>query len=400
MKITKVDVFRWETGINTPVGCRVYTDEGIYGDGEAALAYAKGNHAAFGALLDMAPMVVGMDPMENEIIWYKLFEKSFWAQNGGPAIYGAISAIDMALWDIKGKALGVPVYMLLGGKKNTRLRAYASQLQMGWAPGCLRDENGKVHPPRLRTPEDYAEVGKKAVAEGYTALKYDFIQVDKTAPYASFTRFGGLQSSYLIGMVEERMAAVREAVGPDVDILMEWHGDLDAVSAEQIAKAVEPYKPFCFEEPSLPFPGLTKEIHDRISVPIAHGERLYTRWQVAPFLENHSVQLLQPDLGTCGGITEGKKIADMAFTYDVGIQCHICASNFSIAPALQMEAAISNFVIHEHHVIFLQEENRRLALHDYQPVNGYYEIPDLPGLGNEWSEYALASAKNKVTISG
>ena len=86
MKITKVDVFRWETGINTPVGCRVYTDEGIYGDGEAALAYAKGNHAAFGAQLDMAPMVVAMDPMENEIIWYKLFEKSFWAQNGGPAM--------------------------------------------------------------------------------------------------------------------------------------------------------------------------------------------------------------------------------------------------------------------------------------------------------------------------
>ncbi len=398
MKITKVDIFRWETGINAPVGCRIYTDEGIYGDGEAALAYGKGSHSAFGALLDLAPLVVGMNPMENEVIWYKLFEKSFWAQNGGPAIYGGISAIDMALWDIKGKALGIPVHTLLGGKKNTKLRVYASQLQMDWGP--WQDEKGQFRITHMRTPEDYARAGQKAVAEGYTALKYDFIQVDKTAPYASFTRFGGLQSTYLLGMVEERLAAVREAVGPDVDILMEWHGDLDAVSAEQIAKVVEPYKPFCFEEPSLPFPGLTKEIRQRVSIPIAHGERMYNRWQVAPFLEDHSVQLLQPDLGTCGGITEGKKIADMAFAYDVGIQCHICASNFSIAPALQLEAAIPNFVIHEHHVILLQEETRRMALYDYQPVKGYYDIPDLPGLGNEWSEYALSTAKSKVTIPG
>lgn len=397
MKIVQVDVFRSETGINAPVGCRIYTDEGIYGDGEAALAYGKGSHAALGSLIDLAPLIIGMDPMENEVIWYKLFEKSFWAQNGGPAIYGGISAIDMALWDIKGKALAVPVYTLLGGKKNARLRVYASQLQTGWGP--WRDDEGKLSVPKMRTPEEYAEVGRKAVKEGYTAVKYDFLQVDKTAPYASFTRFGGIQSSYLLGMVEERLAAVREAVGPDVDILMECHGDLDAVSAAQLAKVIEPYNIFCYEEPSLPFPDLTKEIRERVHIPIAHGERLYTRWQVAPFLENHSLQLLQPDLGTCGGITEGKKIADMAYTYDVGIQCHICASNFSIAPALHLEAAIPNFVIHEHHVIQLQEETRRMALYDYQPVNGYYEIPDLPGLGNEWSEFALNTAKEKVTIS-
>ena len=396
MKITKVDVFRIESGINAPIGCRIYTDEGIYGDGEAALAYGRGSHAAFGCLQDLSPLILGMDPMEHEVIWYKLFEKSFWAQNGGPVIYGGISAIDMALWDIKGKALGVPVYLLLGGKKNQKLRAYASQLQMGW--GEWKDEEGNFRIRHMRTPEDYAEAGKKAVAEGYTALKYDFFQVDKTAPYSSFTRFTGLRDAYLLDMVEERLAAVREAVGPKVDILMECHGDLDAVSAVQLGKVIEKYGIFCYEEPSAPFPGISKAISDRTSMPLAHGERLYTRFQFAPFLENGSLQLLQPDLGTCGGITEGKKIADMAFTYDVGIQCHICASNFSIAPALHLEAAIPNFVIHEHHVIQLQEQTRRLALYDYQPKNGYFEIPDLPGLGNEWSEFALASAKEKITV--
>ncbi len=396
MKITKVDVFRIESGINAPVGCRIYTDEGIYGDGEAALAYGKGSHAAFGMLQDLAPMIIGMNPMEHEVIWYKLFEKSFWAQNGGPVVYGGISAIDMALWDIKGKFLGLPVYMLLGGKKNQKLRAYASQLQMGW--GEWKDENGNFLIRHMRTPEDYAQAGKKAVAEGYTALKYDFLQIDKTAPYQSFTRFVGLQSSYLLDMVEERLIAVREAVGPKVDILMECHGDLDAVSAAQLGKVIEKYNIFCYEEPTAPFPNISKAISDKTHLPLAHGERLYTRFQFAPFLENGSLQLLQPDLGTCGGITEGKKIADMAFTYDVGIQCHICASNFSIAPALQLEAAIPNFVIHEHHVIQLQEQTRRLALYDYQPKNGYFEIPDLPGLGNEWSEFALSSAKQKITI--
>ena len=378
------------------MGCRIYTDEGIYGDGEAALAYGKGSHAAFGMLQDLAPMIIGMNPMEHEVIWYKLFEKSFWAQNGGPVVDGGISAIDMALWDIKGKFLGLPVYMLLGGKKNQKLRAYASQLQMGW--GEWKDENGNFLIRHMRTPEDYAQAGKKAVAEGYTALKYDFLQIDKTAPYQSFTRFVGLQSSYLLDMVEERLIAVREAVGPKVDILMECHGDLDAVSAAQLGKVIEKYNIFCYEEPTAPFPNISKAISDKTHLPLAHGERLYTRFQFAPFLENGSLQLLQPDLGTCGGITEGKKIADMAFTYDVGIQCHICASNFSIAPALQLEAAIPNFVIHEHHVIQLQEQTRRLALYDYQPKNGYFEIPDLPGLGNEWSEFALSSAKQKITI--
>lgn len=397
MKITKVEIFRIETGINAPVGCRIYTDEGIYGDGEAALAYGKGNHAVYGMLKDLAPLIIGMDPLENEVIWYKLFEKSFWAQNGGPVVYGGISAIDMALWDIKGKYFNVPVYTLLGGKKNKKLRTYASQLQMDWGQWGDGIGHGAVA-ARRHTPEEYAEAGKKAVAEGYTALKYDFFQVDKTEPYNSFVRFGGIQAPYLLDMVEERLAAVREAVGPKVDILAECHGDLDAASAIQLAKIIEKYNIFCYEEPTIPFPKQTKAIAEKTNMPLAHGERLYTRWQFIPFFENGSLQLIQPDLGTCGGITEGKKIADMAHAYDVGVQCHVCASNFSIAAALHLESAIPNFVIHEHHVILLQEVNRRLALYDYQPVNGYYEVPDLPGLGNEWSEYALSTAVERTVI--
>ena len=138
MKITKVDILMGKTLTPTsddwrPVFCRVYTDEGIYGDGEAALTYVSGSSAAFALLQDYSKLIIGMDPMDNEVIWDMLHKCTFWGQNGGPVIFAAISAIDIALWDIKGKALNLPLYKLLGGKFRKELRCYASQLQLnGW----------------------------------------------------------------------------------------------------------------------------------------------------------------------------------------------------------------------------------------------------------------------------
>ncbi|MDR1970355.1 MAG: mandelate racemase/muconate lactonizing enzyme family protein, partial [Treponema sp.] len=137
---------------------------------------------------------------------------------------------------------------------------------------------------------------------------------------------------------------------------------------------------------------------DRIGIPIAHGERVYSRWQYAPYFENSSVQVIQPDLGNTGGITEGKKIADAAYVYDVSVQAHVCASPLSTAAAIHFEAAIPNFVIHEHHRVNLLKSNQELCIYDYQPVRGRFAIPELPGLGNEFSEKALAS-ETKVTVS-
>lgn len=405
MKITKVEVMQLQpnrtsteikdgklvakTDINwRPIVCRIYTDEGIYGDGEAALAYGIAAPAAFGMIKDLSTLIIGMDPLDNEVIWDKLYKQTFWGQNGGPVIFSGISAIDIALWDIKGKYFKVPVYKLLGGKKRDRLRSYASQLQFGW---------GAEFKPAVTT-EDYVRNAKCAVAEGYDAIKIDFFTYSpKDGSGFTEEERTRLLKPYYVDMVEERVGAVREAIGPNVDIIMENHSFLDAQSSIQIGRRVQKYNIFAFEEPNTPNPKTAKYISDSLQMPIASGERIYTRWQYAPYFEDQSLQLIQPDLGTCGGITEGKKICDMAYTYDISVQAHVCASPLSTAAALHLEAVIPNFAIHEHHVFNLQQYNKDLCIYDYQPVNGYFAIPELPGLGNELSEFALTHCE-KVTV--
>ena len=396
MKITKIDIFmedlpveQFKKGTWCPILCRVYTDEGIYGDGEAALAYGNAQNAAFGMVKDLAKLVIGMDPLDNEVIWDKLYKTTVWGQGGGPVVNAGISAIDIALWDIKGKYFNVPVYKLLGGKRRDNLRCYASQLQFGWS------DHGEV----MASTEDYVNVCKKAVDEGYDAVKIDFFTFDRDGrAFDKMEEMQRLLKPYYVQLVEERVAACREAVGPNVDIIMENHSRPDAQSAIQLGRAVQKYNIFYFEEPNTPTPKMNKFISDRLDMPIAQGERIYTRWQYAPYFENNSVQVIQPDMGNTGGITETKKICDMAYVYDVSVQIHVCAGPISTAAALHMECAIPNFVIHEHHRNCLYEANRKLAIYDYQPVNGKYKVPDLPGLGNEHSEYALTHYSAKETI--
>jgi galactonate dehydratase len=391
MKITSVDVMELKPRKDKnwrPIVCRVNTDEGVQGCGEAALAYGIGASAAFGMIRDLSGCIIGMDPLENEVIWEKLYKTTFWGQNGGPVVFSGISAIDIALWDIKGKFFNVPVYRLLGGKKREKLRSYASQLQFRWGDG--------VDP--AFAAEDYAAAAKHAVSEGYDAIKIDFFTYDRDGRILSSEDTTRLLKPYYLDLVEERIAAVREAIGPGVDIIMECHSFTDARSAIQIGKRAEKYNIFVYEEPTTPSPQLTKLVAESVDIPIASGERIYTRWGFAPYFENGSLALIQPDLGTSGGITEGKKICDMAYTYDVSVQVHVCASPLSVAAALQLEAVIPNFCIHEHHVINRATYNRELCVHDYQPIDGYMAVPELPGIGNELSEYALETAEI-VTVS-
>ncbi|MCR5229816.1 MAG: mandelate racemase/muconate lactonizing enzyme family protein [Solobacterium sp.] len=387
MIITKVEVMKLHTGQHfTPVVCRIYTDEGIYGDGEAALAYGYSRNAAYGILKDFAPLILGRDPFDSEIIWNELFGNTFWGNNGGPVTYSGISAIDNALWDIKGKALGLPVYKLLGGKRQEKLRTYASQLQYGWS--------GEYEV--MASAEDYADAARKAVGEGYDALKFDFFTFDRDGRVFTRNDTTTLRKRYYIDLISERMSAVRNAVGNDVDIIIENHSNTDARSAVQIAEALEPYRIFYFEEPTTATPEVTRFIRDRVNIPLASGERIYGRWQYAPYFENGSLDVIQPDVGTCGGLTEAKKIADMAQTYDVNVQVHACGSPLSTAAALQLECTLTNFVIHEHHRVALCDYMRRLCKYDYQPVDGQYAVPDLPGIGNELSEYALTHCDKEV----
>jgi galactonate dehydratase len=407
MKISKIDVMmlkpffqdRDNTSVETknvdwanfhkrcrPIVCRIHTDDGIYGDGEAAMLYGVGALASFGMLKDLAAMILGMDPFDNEVIWDKLYKQTYFAQNGGPIIYSAISAIDLALWDIKGKAFSVPVYKLLGGKKRSRLRCYASQLQFGWGP----------EPKPAYSTRDYVDNSLKALEDGYDAIKIDFFIYDKDGGTFTEEERTRLLKPYYLDLIEERVAAVREAIGRHVDLIVEAHSFTDAQSALQIGRRIEKYNIFYYEEPCTPFPKLGKYVKEHIHIPIGSGERIFSRWQYAPYIEDLSLQVIQPDLGNCGGITEAKKIADMAYIYDIGVQLHCCATPLSVAAALNFEGVIPNFVIHEHHVFQLLDYMKKFCIHDYQPENGFFSIPETPGLGNELSEYSLSNCDKFV----
>lgn len=394
MKIVKAEILHIQTGIAftsvkgthvlpwKPIILKLYTDEGIYGLGEVALAYGSASNAGAGILKDFVPGIIGMDPFDTEAIFNKLMKKTFWGQGGGTVIFGGMSAIDMACWDIKGKALNVPVYKLLGGSCRKDLRCYASQIQSDW---------GKER-RALSDTEDYREAALKAVAEGYDAVKVDLFQYDKNGVMWAYNLCGCLEAEF-IDMCVERMEAVRNAVGPRVDIIVENHAATDAGTSIQLAKAIEPYGVMYYEEPNTPLnPKVAKQIKEKINIPLAGGERIYSRWGYAPFFEDRSLDVIQPDLGTCGGLSEAKKIADMAHVYDIAVQAHACGSPVVNAACLHLEMALPNFIIHEHHRNMLTDPNIELCVYDYQPVNGRYTVPDLPGLGQDLTSRAYELA--------
>lgn len=395
MKITNIELLLIDHPLPTnygmphpwrPIIVKINTDEGIYGLGEVGVAYCVGATAAFGMTKDLAKMMIGRDPLKSEQIWNDMMKKTFWGQGGGTAVFGGMSGIDNALWDLKGKAMGQPVYQLLGGKYRDRLRTYASQIQLGW---------NKDIREALSEPEEYADAARKAVEEGYDAVKVDVLTWNKKRE--KMESYIGILPKEVADMAEDRIAAIRNAVGDNVDILIECHSYTDTVNAIQLARRYEKYNIMLLEEVNTSLnTALMKCVKDETYIPLAAGERIYTRWGYLPFFKDRSLDVIQPDLGTCGGITEGKKIVDMAHTFDITAQAHVCGSPIATATALQFEAAIPNFCIHEHHRNALMQPNIDLCIYDYQPHNGYYEIPDLPGIGQDLSEKAYAQATKVI----
>jgi len=393
MIITKVDIYMLDAGAQRasrrPVCCRVHTDEGIYGDGEAGIAFDYAAPSGIGMLQDLSRLIIGEDPMRVDALWEKLFKLSFWGQGGGPVVFAAMSAIDIALMDIKGKALNVPIYELIGGKYRDKVRCYASQLQFGW--------NDRIGPWGRK--EEYAEICQYAMEEGYDAVKIDFALYDRDGKETNFQDVEGFISYDLYEMVEERIVAIREACGK-LDIIMENHGRTDSISAIRLGELCDKYHMYCLEEPTtLLNTEFQSRVQKRIKTPIGSGERIYTRWQYLNFFRDNSIQLVQPDACNCGGITEGKKICDMAHAFDVKAQIHCAGGPISTAAALQLTAAITNFAIYEHHFRSTQPSIACLGKYDYQPVKGKYSIPDLPGLGQELSDFAIKTALAHVTVT-
>ena len=390
MKITSVDIIDVANDLQSstskwrPVVVKINTDEGICGYGEVGMAYGVGASAGFGMAKDLAKLTIGMDPMQNEAIWDKMQKKTFWGQGGGTVVSAGMSAIDIALWDIKGKALNVPVYQLLGGKCRDSVRTYASQLQFGWGKAKAKSI--------LVEPKQYADAALQALADGYDSIKVDVNEMDE---------FGNLKKRNLCGpqpqkvlrVGYDRLKAMREAVGPDVDIIVEAHALTDTTSAIQFGQMIEELGVFFYEEPVMPLnPKQMKKVADNVNIPIAAGERVYTRWGFRPFFEDGSLSVIQPDLGTCGGITECKKICDMAHVYDMTCQVHVCGGPIMTAASLHLEAAIPNFAIHELHRYALLEANTSTCKYDYLPKNGMYEIPNLPGIGQELTEECIKAS--------
>lgn len=394
MKIVSVDIIDVKNPLQSavakwrPVVVRINTDEGISGFGEVGMAYGVGASAGFGMAKDLAGIIIGMDPMETEKIWDKMQKKTFWGQGGGTVVSAGMSAIDVALWDIKGKALNVPCYQLLGGKCRDTLRTYASQLQFGWGDA----EKKEI----LTTPQQYAAAAEKALADGYDAIKVDVNEINEQ---------GGVKKSNLYGVFTDRelkvgykrLKAIREAVGDDVDIIVEAHALTDTASAIRFGRMIEELRISAYEEPVMNLNhGQLKEVKRNVNIPIAAGERVYTRWGFRPFFEEHIIDLIQPDLGTCGGFSEAKKICDMGHIYDTTCQIHVCGGPIMTAAALQLECAIPNFAIHELHRYALLDGNRATCKYDYLPKNGQYAIPDLPGIGQELTEKSIAESPKET----
>ncbi len=397
MKITSVNVIECKPNVMGKVICvRINTDhKDIYGYGEVGLSYGKAHYAGVGIARDFGELIVGMDPLKPELIWETIFRTTFWGLGGGTVINAGMSAIDTALWDIMGKAYGVPVYQLLGGKTNERIRAYASQLQFGWGPEHLF----------LTDPEDYAKATRDALEDGYDAIKVDPMGVTDEGKWAREAsnpnwKMRGKLSEKMLDTCYKRTEAMRKEGGDNLDIIIETHSYPDMNTGIQLGQRLEPLNIYYYEEPCNPLNVENMlEIHKALPhVALASGERIYTRWGFREFLEKHVLQVIQPDLTICGGISETKKICDMANIYDAAVQLHICGGPIATAASLQVEAVIPNFLIHEVHEGAIKKDMRDLGMYeDIKPVGGYYDVPDRPGIGQELSQKALDEAENVYT---
>ena len=287
MKVDTANIYLVTTGKLHPVVVELVTDEGITGIGEAAIAYGLGGTAAAGMIKDLAErMILGRDPSRIEALWSEMYDHSFWAKGGGAIVFAGISAIEQALWDIKGKALGVPVYELLGGKMRDEVRVYAN----GWYGAA-------------RTPAQLAQAAERPLRDGYRALKCYPLAAPDEHGLRHVTR--GMVDREFANLAFEKVKAVRAAVGADVEIMLDLSGGLTTAETIRLCRRFEELDIAWIEEPADPFDvGALEKIAERIDIPVAVGERIYTRYGFRKILEPQAADIVQPDVGNTGGIME------------------------------------------------------------------------------------------------
>lgn len=353
MKITEIKVYkvkpRW-------IFIKISTDEGIDGWGEM-ISGTKTETVVAGAY-EMGNRIVGRNPMEIERIWQELHRSFF---RGGPINGTIISGIEMALWDIKGKYYNAPVYELLGGAVRDNIMVYS------WIGGDR--------------PDEVVESALDRLNRGFKAIK-----MNATEELHYIDSFKKVQE------VVDRVASIRNKVGYDLEIGVDFHGRVHKPMAKVLAKELEPYKPMFLEEVVLPEnEEHFAEIAQHVSTPLATGERLYTRWQFKNIFKQGAIDIIQPDVALVGGILETRKIAAMAEAYDMAVAPHAPYGPIALAATLQVDACTPN--------VFIQEQslgihyNKGFDLLDFvknkemfQYKDGFVELPTKPGLGIEMNE--------------
>jgi galactonate dehydratase len=351
MKIVDVKSYVLGTAWRNLTFVRVITDEGLEGVGEVRMV----NHtdALSGYLAEAVPRyVIGHDPANVEDLVQRMYRNDY--ARAGEIAMSAIAVIEIACWDIMGQSLGKPVYQLLGGAVRDRIKAYAN----GWYTV-------------ERTPHEFHQAAERVIEKGYRALKLD--------PFgAGFYELDRAEKSKAVALVE----AVRDAVGPDSEILVEMHGRFNPATAVEIARELEPFKPSWIEEPVPPENlAALKKVAEKVSIPVATGERLHTRYDYRTLFELQATDIIQPDITQFGGLLETKKLAAWAEIYYVLVAPHNVGGPVSTASALHFAASTPNFKIQEHFNDFTEEWVKAAAPGNPEVVDGYFSLPQGPGLG-------------------
>ncbi|MEM7132515.1 MAG: mandelate racemase/muconate lactonizing enzyme family protein [Chloroflexota bacterium] len=361
MKIQSIKSFLVDSGSSKHwLFVKIETDDGLHGWGEAYTQLDR-DRAIDMHIQELTRYLIGRSPFEIKQFIFSAYT-DFAGKRGSMEFFCAVSGIEQALWDIVGKATEQPVYNLLGGKTRPKLRVYAN----GWGSA--------------EAPEEVAKRAKAVVAKGFTALKFD--------------PFPGPWRAYIDRSQEDeaidRVAAVREAVGPDVDILVEVHRRLAPMHAIRVAKAIESYAPFWFEEPvSAQDVDALAEVRQAISLPVVTGEELYTKNDFRDVFEKRAADILNPDVCNCGGILELREIGAMAETYHIAMAPHnYNSTTIGLAATLHASAGMPNFLITEYFVNF-EDVGREIAHEAFQVEDSNITLPDRPGLGIDLNEDAL-----------
>ena len=354
MKISKVTPMVLGTEWRNITYVKVETDEGLVGVGEARVV--NRDDAVWGYLQEAVPRyVLGEDPFDREKIVMRMFREDF--QRAGEIVMIGIALIELACWDIIGKATNQPVYRLLGGAVRDKIKAYAN----AW----YRVE---------RTPEEFHAAARKVVEKGYQALKFD--------PFgAGFYELDRAEKRRIVSLVE----AVRDAIGPDVEMLIEMHGRFNPATAIEMTRALAPYEPGWVEEPVPPDNlAALKKVSDAVSplgIPVATGERLNTMFDYRELFEKQAADIIQPDITAFGGLANAKRLAAWAETYYVLVAPHNVGGPVSTAAALHFAASTPNFKIQEFFNDFANADIMQAAPGVPPVVDGYFSLPEGPGLG-------------------